>query len=270
MILISRRNVLVAVITGASSGIGLATAKYLANRGFKVYGLSRNEVKNVNFESVVCDITNYDLVQEKFEYIFEKEGKIDVLVNNAGMGIAGAIEHTSAEDIKHIFDLNLLALINSCKCIVPFMRKQGGGKIINMGSVASVVPIPFQSCYSASKAAVDMFSMSFGLEVRDFKIAVTTVFPGDTKTGFTDNRVKNKLLEDEHYAKRISDSIGKMEKDERQGMKPESVSKVIFKVIRRKRPPSRVTVGFGYKLIVLLSKILPRKLMLVVVKKLYG
>ncbi|MDD3397047.1 MAG: SDR family NAD(P)-dependent oxidoreductase [Clostridia bacterium] len=261
---------MVVLITGASSGIGLATANYLTEKGYKVYGLSRKMPENVEFENLVCDVTNYKAVAEKFEYIYNKEGRIDVLINNAGMGIAGAIEHTEAEDIKKIFDLNVLALINSCKCVVPFMRKCGGGKIINIGSVAGVIPIPFQACYSSTKSAVDIFSTAFGLEVKDFNIQLTTVMPGDTKSNFGFNRVKNTLMQDEYYKSRIDNSIKKMEKDEREGMSPLCVSEVIYKVIKRKKSPSRVAVGFNYKTIVFLSKILPRSLMLKVVKKMYG
>lgn len=193
-----------------------------------------------------------------------------MLINNAGIGIAGAIEHTEAENIQKIFDLNILAVINCSKLVVPFMRKSGGGKIINISSVAGVIPIPFQTCYSVTKAAVDMFSMAFGLEVKDFKIQVTSIMPGDTKSSFVDNRVKNKLLEDENYKSRIDASIKRMEKDERNGMSPLCVSKAIYKVIRKKKSPSRKTIGFSYKLIVLLSKILPRNLCYMLLKKCTG
>lgn len=261
---------MIVIITGASSGIGLATANFLTEKGYKVYGLSRRVPENGKFENLSCDVTDSNAVLAKFNYIFEKEGKIDVLINNAGIGIAGAIEHTEAENIQKIFDLNILAVINCSKLVVPFMRKSGGGKIINISSVAGVIPIPFQTCYSVTKAAVDMFSMAFGLEVKDFKIQVTSIMPGDTKSSFVDNRVKNKLLEDENYKSRIDASIKRMEKDERNGMSPLCVSKAIYKVIRKKKSPSRKTIGFSYKLIVLLSKILPRRFMLYVVKKMYG
>ncbi|MDD3862233.1 MAG: SDR family NAD(P)-dependent oxidoreductase [Clostridia bacterium] len=261
---------MVVIITGASSGIGLATASFLAEKGLKVYGISRNNFANEHFENLTCDVTDFDAVGKTFKYIYEKEGKIDILINNAGMGIAGAIEHTENENIKKLFDLNLLAVINGCKCVTPYMRNSGGGKIINIGSVAGIIPIPFQACYSASKAAVDSFSMAFGLEVRDFKIQLTTVMPGDTKTGFTSNRIKNELLADDLYKDRINNSINKMEKDEKNGVSPLCVSKVIYKVICKKKSPTNVTVGFNYKTIVFLSKILPRKFMLKIVKKMYG
>lgn len=261
---------MVIVITGASSGIGLATGKLLTEKGFTVVGISRNPKSDAGFDGVACDITDFKAVETAFNEIKEKYGKIDVLINNAGMGIAGAIEHTTAEDLDKQFSLNVMALINACKCITPIMRSQGGGKIINIGSVAGVIPIPFQTAYATTKSAVDMFSMSYGLEVKDFGIKVSVVMPGDTKTGFTANRIKNEVLEDENYKERVSKSIQRMEKDEQNGKPPESVAKVVLKILKKKNPPSRVTVGFGYKCIVLLQKILPRRVMLWVVKKLYG
>ena len=204
---------MVIVITGASSGIGLATAKMLSEKGFVVVGISRHPKTDVGFETIACDLTNYEETQFVLKQIFAKHGNIDVLVNNAGMGIAGAIEHTSLEDIHKQFNINLFALINTCKCVTPLMRAQGGGKIINISSVAGVVPIPFQTAYATSKSAVDMFSISYGLEVSDFGIQIAAVMPGDTKTGFTASRVKTDVLEDDNYDLRIRKSIARMEKD---------------------------------------------------------
>lgn len=261
---------MVVVVTGASSGIGLATAKMLVNKGFDVIGISRNPKSNEGFQTFSCDITDYEQTKKVLREIFAQKGKIDVLVNNAGMGIAGAIEHTSMDDLHKQFNLNVMGLINTCRCVTPLMRAQGGGKIINISSVAGVIPIPFQTAYATTKSAVNMFSMAYGLEVRDFGIQVSAVMPGDTKTGFTENRIKTEVMEDENYHSRIAKSIARMEKDERNGKPPETVAKVILKLIKKKRLPARVTVGVGYKFIVLLEKILPRKVMLWVVKKLYG
>lgn len=261
---------MVIIVTGASSGIGLATATLLANQGYTVYGLSRHTAQNVNFKSLSCDLTNFQQTKETFEKIYKQEKKIDILINNAGMGISGAVEHTSELDIRKQFELNLFALINACKCIVPFMRQNSKGKIINIGSVAGVMPIPFQTFYATSKAAVDMFSMSFGLEVKDFGIDVSVVLPGDTKTGFTASRVKNEVKDDSFYGSRIERSIKRMEQDEQNGKDPITVAKVILKLVRSKRPKARVTVGFTYKLLVFISRIVPRKFMLFVLKKMYG
>lgn len=259
---------MVAIITGASSGIGLATARYLSQKGYKIYGISRTLVQNEPFESIVCDITNYDAFQQAVDYVLSKEGKIDALINNAGMGISGAIEYSPTDDIRKIFDVNILAMINACKCVAKPMRMQKSGRIINIGSVAGQIPIPFQTCYSATKSAVQMFSLAFGLEVKNFGIYVSCVMPGDTKTGFTASRVKSET--DEGYDDRITKSVAKMERDERAGKSPESVSGVIYRLLTSKNPPPCKTVGFTYKLIILLEKLLPTRLMLWVVKKLYG
>ena len=261
---------MVVVITGASSGIGLATARFLKNKGFDVVGLSRHPKTDESFEGVACDLTDFAATEAALKEIAARKGKIDVLVNNAGMGIAGAAEHTTMDDVHKQFNLNVFGLINACKAVVPIMRAQGGGKIVNIGSVAGVIPIPFQAFYSASKSAVEMFSLALGLEVKNFGIKTCVVMPGDTKTGFTASRIKTDVLQDEHYKQRIEKSVARMERDEQNGKPPESVSKVVWKMIRRKNPPAKVTVGFGYKAIVLLEKILPTRFMLWVVKKIYG
>lgn len=260
----------VIVITGASSGIGLETANYLLKKGHIVYGIARRQMSDLDFHFMQGDVTDSQRMNDIFQEIENKEGRIDVLINNAGMGISGAIEHTSDEDIKKIFDINVNAVVSLSRAIIPFLRRNNGGKIINIGSVAGVIPIPFQACYSASKAAIEIFSMALNSEVKPFGIRVACVRPGDTKTGFTQARVKNKVLEDENYDKRIAKSIEKMEKDEQHGMKAVAVSKVVEKVIRRKSPPLVCTVGFGYKCIVVLAKILPTRLMNAIVKKIYG
>ena len=256
------------IITGASSGIGLVTARYLAGKGHKVFGLSRREVNDEPFTSISCDITDYAQVTKAFKEIVDMVGNIDALINNAGMGISGAAEYATEEDIKKVFDINLLALINASKEVTPYLKKNGSGKIINISSVAAIIPIPFQAYYSASKAAVLSFSYALRLELKNFNIDVSAVLPGDTKSGFTSARVKNQSGED--YNGRIERSVNKMEKDEQKGMPPESVSKVIFKMLKKKHSPAVKTVGFGYKAIAFLSKILPTRLMLFIVKKLYG
>lgn len=261
---------MVIVITGASSGIGLETAIFLSKKGHKVYGFSRRVFENSIFESLPCDITDYETVKHYLQYVYEKEGKIDVLINNAGMGISGAVEYAKEEDIKKIFDVNVLALVNMCKLVIPYMRKNGKGKIVNISSVASSIPISFQAFYSATKASVQEFSYALRIEVKPFNIDVSVVCPGDTKTNFTSARVKDNVKVDEIYGDRILRSIQKMEKDEQKGMPAIAVSKVIYKIIKKKRSPACKTVGFGYKLIMLLAKVLPTKFMLWVVKKLYG
>ena len=259
----------VVIITGSSSGIGLRTAEFLKEKGYIVYGIARS-LDQEGITKYACDVTDTTKMKEIFSEIFNKEGRIDYLINNAGIGISGAIEHTTDSDIEKIFNINVLAPIKLSREVIPFMRKNNFGRIINISSVASVIPLPFQACYSATKASIQNFSMALNNEVKDFNIRVTAVLPGDTKTGFTDARIKNKVLEDENYKKRINNSISKMEKDERKGKDPITVSKVIYKVMKSKNPPLTKTVGFEYKLVVFLAKILPQKWLINLIKKIYG
>ena len=263
-----RKNNIV-IITGANSGIGLATARYLLEKDYKVIGIDKN-VNQTDFDIYKCDITNEQEVANVMEEIYKKESRIDYLINNAGFGISGAIEYTEINNVRKIFEVNVVALINMCKVAIPYMRNNGFGRIINISSVAAEIPIPFQACYTSTKSAVLSFSMALDQEVKDFNIRVSAVLPGDTKTNFTSARVKDDVEEDNFYKERIVQSIKRMEKDEQGGMSPTCVSKVIHKVMKKKRPPAMKTVGLSYKFIVLLSKVLPKSVMLFIVKKIYG
>lgn len=255
------------MISGASSGIGYETANFLAERGYVVYGLSRRDFETEKFNFIKCDVCKQEEVKRVFESIFQKEGQIDVLINNAGMGISGAIEYAPKKDVEAIFDVNVNAVINVSGEALKYLRKTQG-RIINVSSVASVVPIPFQACYSATKAAVESFSFALSNEVKPQKVKICCVRPGDTKTGFTAARVKNAVTGDA-YGDRIEKSVAKMEKDEMKGKDPVSVSKIIYKCMKKCNPPLVCTVGFGYKFLCVLAKLLPKKLVNYIVYKLY-
>lgn len=258
----------VVVITGASSGIGQALALLLVEKGYKVYGIDRNEEPTKKFSSLICDLTNYEMTAKCFEEIYQNEGRIDILVNNAGMGISGAIEHIDMDLEEKQFKVNVFSTINCSKVVIPYFRKNNGGKIINTSSLASVFPIPFQTAYSMSKSAINSFTMALKLELAPLNIKVCAVMPGDTKTGFTASREKENLCIG--YEQRLKRSVEKMEKDEKKGATPLKVAKVMYKQIKRKNPPCIVSVGFTSKLLVFLEKILPRKIMLLILKKMYG
>lgn len=257
----------VAIVTGASSGIGLACAKRLCQMGFTVYGISRKPIAE-EFESFACNVNDSEGIKKIFDTIFEKEGQIDVLVNNAGFGIAGAIADTKLENISAIVDTNLTALIKLCSLIIPHLKASGGGKIINISSVAGIVPLPFQACYSATKAGVEIFSRALATEVRKDNIKVVAVLPGDTKTGFTSARIVDDK-EGSAYSQRMKSSVGKMEKDEQHGKSPDYVAKVICKMIQKKNPPLRVSVGGLSKLEVFLARTFPSKFVNFIVRKIY-
>ena len=246
----------VIVVTGASSGIGLSIAQYLGNRGHHVYGISRSKHFDKNIRSIQADVTQFEALKAVYQEIYDIEGKIDVLVNNAGMGISGSIEDTSFEDASYLMNVNFMGIFNSTKAVLPFMRLSGGGKILNVSSVAARLSIPFQAFYSSSKAAINAFSEALANEVEPFNIQVCALMPGDIKTGFTKNRKKTNETS-ECYGDRVEKSVGVMEKDEQNGMDPEIAAKTVLKLVNKKRIPLYKTIGFKYKIIVLLAKLLP-------------
>ncbi|MBR6253067.1 MAG: SDR family NAD(P)-dependent oxidoreductase [Clostridia bacterium] len=247
----------VIVISGASSGIGLTTANYFLENGWVVYGIARKPSEEIKadfnyYQGDICDST---LMQKIAKEIFDKEGQIDILFNNAGFGISGAIEFTEKEKVEKIFDVNTIAQIDMCKIYIPYLRKTKG-KIIFTSSVAAPAAIPFQACYSATKAAIESFALALSKEVRNQGIKIACVRPGDIKTGFTEARDKNEQTS-ENYGDIIEKKTSNMEKCENNGMQPITVSKLVYKVANRKNPPLISSVGLGYKCISSMLKIVP-------------
>lgn len=257
----------VAVITGSSTGIGNITGKKLLEKGWIVYNLARREADG--FKNIKTDVSIKHDVDISIAQVIKEEGQIDVLINNAGYGISGAIENTDACSIERQFDVNFMGSVYATQAVISHMRESGGGKIINISSMAAEFPIPFQSFYSASKAAISSFTASLGMEVKPFNIKVTTILPGDIKTDFTAKREKNEK-DDEKYGKRIEGAVSKMERDEQSGKPPETIAEVILKVINRKNPSPYIVVGWEYKLLSILARILPKRLVYSIVYKMYG
>ena len=164
----------VVIVTGASSGIGQATATYFAAKGHKVYGLSRRGTSDGSFVGVSCDVTDFSAVSACFAQIVADEGRIDVLVNNAGMGISGAAEHIDPQQTESLYRLNTLALTECTRLALPYLR-QSKGMVVNISSVAAVVPIPYQTAYSCSKAAVNMFTEALRLELNGSGVRVCAI-----------------------------------------------------------------------------------------------
>lgn len=258
---------LVVIITGASAGIGLTTAKLFQEKGHKVYSFSRRMRTDVDGFSV--DVTDETAVSRAMKAVIDKEGKIDVLINNAGFGISGAIEDTDTQTAKRLFDVNFFGALNAVKCALPYMRAQGGGSIVNVSSAAAEFPIPFQAFYSASKAAIGSFSDALRLEVAPFGVKVSSVLPGDVKTEFTDKREKN-ASDSEVYGERINRSVAVMEKDERNGMPPLAIAKIIYALATSANPPVKKVGGFKYAFLVALARVLPTRAVSYAIGKLYS
>ena len=260
----------VAILTGASSGIGLAISTALHNQKVKVYDISKVVVENKLFENQYeCDVNITVDVEDIVKEIFEKEKHIDIFINNAGFGIAGAIENTKPENIYNIVNTNLAAVIALSGVIIPYLKQNKGGNIVNISSVGGIIPLPYQAAYSATKAGVEIFSRALANEVKPFNIKVTAILPGDTKTSFTKNRIIDNENKDENYQTSIAKSIKKVEKDEQTGKSPESVAYAVIKVLKSKNPPLRKTVGFAYKCVVFLPRIISTKFVNFIVRKLY-
>lgn len=259
------------LISGASSGIGKAAAEFFYNQGNTVIGLSRTLPQfEYDYDYYIADLSDSKSVDKAVNEVIEKYGYIDVLINCAGIGISGAIEYNTIEEVRKIFDVNVIGQFNLIKKFIPFLRESKRGKIINIGSVAGELTIPFQTFYSMTKAAMHKFTEGLKIELKPFNIDVCTILPGDTKTGFTKNRYLPTILENDLYKDRIKKSIQRMEKDEQNGRSPLSVVKVIDKVIKRKKMPIHVTVGMEYKFLVFLGKILPKRLANWIISKMYG
>lgn len=259
----------VCLVTGGTSGIGRAVCGYLVRQGCRVYELSRREQGTEGTVHFSADVTDESGVNAAVEKLLAETGRIDVLVNCAGFGISGAVEYTRAEDAKRQMDVNFFGMVNVTKAVLPHMRRQGAGRIVNVSSVAAPVAIPFQAFYSASKAAINAYTLALANEVRPYGIQVCAVQPGDIATGFTDARKKSEAG-DEEYGGRISRSVGVMERDERGGMDPADAGEKIGKIALKKSSKPLYTIGFSYQLVCLLVRLLPAGLMNRLVGKLYA
>lgn len=246
----------VVLITGASSGIGRAAAEALAAKGCRVYGMSRTIGNLADVLYLQADVTDEVQVCSAVEKLLSQEGRIDILINCAGFGISGAVEATPTSTAQRQLDVNFFGVVRVTNAVIPVMRKQKSGRIVNISSVAAMAPIPFQTFYSAGKAAINSFTMALANELRPFGITVTAVMPGDIATGFTAARNKLPAL-DETYDGRISRSVSRMEQDERSGMSPEKAGTYIAKIALKEHVKPLYAIGFSYKAICVLLKILP-------------
>jgi len=235
----------VILVTGASSGFGKVIATQLAAQGHTVYGTSRKPASDTpDFRMLQLDITDQASVSAAIATILTEQGHIDVLVNNAGMGISGAIELTTEDEIRRQMDTNFIGAVRMCAAVLPSMRKAGQGRIINISSIAGVLSVPFQAFYSASKFAIEGYSEALYQEVKPLGIQVCVVEPGDFRTGFTAQRQMSEVTRSHpQYGESFAKAMKSVEDSENNGSHPEKLGKAICKLVGSRRPAFRTKVG---------------------------
>jgi NAD(P)-dependent dehydrogenase (short-subunit alcohol dehydrogenase family) len=264
----------VALVTGASSGIGFETAHTLGTLGFTVYGASRRGGESVTYGEgsvtmLQMDVTDENSVHNAVESILKKEGRIDILVNCAGIGIAGAVEDCSGEEALRQLDVNYVGALRCIGAVLKNMREQRCGLIVNIGSVGGIFSIPFQTLYSSSKYALEALTEGLRIEIKPFNVKAALVEPGDVKTGFTAARAFAEGSAQTAYGTHFTQAVKQMEHDEQTGLEPNAVVKAVLRTIRAKNPPVRRTVGVVYKLFVFLKRLLPSRAVEVLLEMMY-
>ena len=267
------------LLTGGSAGIGRATAEHLMRQGYTVYAASRRGSENIEdpfsggrIIGICADVTVPESLEIAVNRIIEEQGELSAVICNAGNGIAGAIEDTSLEEARYQMETNFFGALNTIKACLPIFREQKHGRIIAISSVAAVAPIPFQGFYSASKSAIMLLMQSLSMEMKPYNVKCTCILPGDVKTDFTASRKYTQASEmpSSAYTEAMRTAVQTMEKDEQNGMKPKVIAKAIHKVLKKKNPGHVVVPHITYKLLYLLIKLVPTRLKIWVISKLYS
>lgn len=270
----SRSPAKVILITGASSGIGLMCAQHLRAQGHTVYGASRRagQASVAGVLPLAMDVNDDGSVQDGIERIVAEQGRLDVVVNCAGFGIAGAVENTSVDEAKHQFETNFFGTLRVCRQVLPVMRQQQAGLIVNVSSLGGLVAIPFQGLYSASKFAVEGMTEALRMEVAPFGIKVVLIAPGDFATGFTAQRIRTaQALTDPTYQREFNAAVAIMERDEQNGPSPERIARLLARIIATGNPKLRYSIGrTDQRLGVWLKAFLPQGLYERLVMQTYG
>lgn len=250
---------MVILITGISSGFGKAMAERLFRDGHTVYGTHRKQVEQIpGVHYIYADATSDEDVKKAVSTVTEAEGRIDVFINNAGMGIGGPLEFSTIEDARKQMDVNYLGMVRFLHFVVPVMRKGGGGRIICLSSIGGLMGLPFQGLYSASKYAIEGYCEALRLEVKPFNIKVVVIEPGDFSTGFTSTRHCVSDPEAYEVYSSYKRSLESIEKDETSGLKPEFLASKISSIVSCKHPKYHYIIAtFVQRLSVFAKTVLP-------------
>jgi len=264
----------VILITGASSGIGLACAKQLHADGHIVYGSSRNANRLIAFpfKAVSLDVTDEASVKKAYANIIRSEGRLDVLINNAGIGISGPAYASNMDGVKRQMETNFFGLVRMSNAVLPNMITRGRGLIINISSLAGLFGLPYQSMYCASKHAIEGYSESLRMELRRTGVRVVVINPGDYASNFTASREKLPFTLNQPYleANYIA-ALASMERTELAAPRPERAARKISSIIRKQKPAHRYLVGTLEQIIVpTLRRLIPRRMFDGIINDYYG
>lgn len=254
----NKTNLGVALVTGASSGIGYATAKALQNAGFRVFGTSRRAAteRSDGVTMLTCDVTDDASVAKVVDEVLAKAGRIDLLVNNAGIGLLGGAEESSTAQARALFDVNVFGVVRVTNAILPTMRRQGNGRIVNLSSVLGLIPAPYSALYASTKHAVEGYSESLDHELRTLGIRVVLVEPAYTRTSFEENLAKPDRLLDIYDSARAGMNVTLRNAIET-GDAPEVVAETILKAATATLPRRRYAAGKMAKQVSLLRRFVP-------------
>ena len=250
----------VVLITGGSSGIGKSVGEYLQTKGYKVYGTSRNpdNYPESKFPIVALDVTKPETILECVSEILKLEPTIDVLINNAGAGITGPIEEIPDTEIKRNFETNFFGPINVIKAVLPTMRAQKSGLIINITSIAGYMGLPYRGIYSASKGALELITEALSMELKNFNIKITNVAPGDFATNIAAGRYHAPVLENSPYKTSYGNTLKMMDSHVKDGSDPQQMADAILKIIQTDNPKIHYKIGaFMQKFSIVLKRMLP-------------
>lgn len=253
----------VVLITGGSSGIGKSIGEFLHKKGYVVYGTSRNPEKVLNsiFPLLALDVRNTASIQAAVAKIIEISGRLDVVINNAGVGITGPLEEIPMEEIKNNFETNFFGPIEVMKAVLPTMREQKSGLIINITSIAAYMGLPYRSVYSASKGALQLITEALRMEVKSFGIEITNVAPGDFATNIASGRFHAPVIKGSAYEKVYGDTLATMNDHVDAGSNPQEMAEAIYKIMQQKSPKVHYKVGvFMQKFSIVLKRALPDRM----------
>ena len=248
----------VAIVTGASGGIGEATARALQAAGYRVFGTYRRPpaTRLAGVEYVACDVTGDEAVQTAVGQVLAKAGRVDLLVNNAGVGLIAGAEESSLEQAKSLFDVNLFGVFRTTKAVLPTMRQQGSGRIVNISSVMGLIPAPFMALYAASKHALEGYSESLDHEIRATGVRVVLVEPAYTRTSFEGNVYQADQQLDVYQSARAN-AEGVMRDEMKTADTPELVANAVVKAATEANPNRRYAAGRKARQVSLLRRFVP-------------